>query len=74
MAMVRPPNADITPTLPFDKAQIDTLLKVADGFSAKGRFKDGNRKRVRAMILLVPTPGLKSEPAQRVELAATELL
>ena len=44
-------------------AQIDALLKVADGFSAKGRFKDVNRKRLRAMILLLRYSGLRISDA-----------
>src|SRR5204863_9454995 len=69
MAMVKPPEADLSPTLPFEKDQIDAMLKVADGFSAKGKFKDGNRKRLRAMILLLRYSGLRISDAAVLERA-----
>jgi len=69
MAMVKPPKADLSPTLPFEKGQLDALLMVADGFAAKGRFKDGNRKRLRAMILLLRYSGLRISDAAVLERA-----
>ena len=48
--VIKPPKADPSPTLPFERTEIDRMLTVADTFTATGRFKDGNRKRIRAMI------------------------
>ena len=47
---VKPPRSDSSPTLPFDEADIETMLAAADTFTVKGNFGAGNRKRVRAMI------------------------
>src|SRR5205809_1599934 len=76
MMMVKPPKPDTSPTLPFDQAQIDAMLTVADQFSAKGKFKDGNRTRVRAMILLLRYSGLRISDAavlERVRLSGDTL-
>lgn len=69
MSMVKPPKADTSPTLPFDQAQIDAMLKVAEEFSTKGRFRDGNRKRLRAMILLLRYSGLRISDAAALDRA-----
>jgi site-specific recombinase XerD len=67
MSAVKPPKADHSPTLPFEKKQIEKLLATAEKLTAKGRFKDGNRKRVRAMILLLRYSGLRISDAAILE-------
>jgi hypothetical protein len=52
-ASIKPPKPDHAPTMPFEPAQIEAMLVVADAFNARGRFGAGNRQRIRAMILLL---------------------
>ena len=66
-AVIKPPKADQSPTLPFEKAQIETLLEVADQFRTQGRFGGGNRQRIRAMILLLRYSGLRISDAAVLE-------
>ena len=48
---------------------MEALLKTANTFNAKGRFKDGNRKRIRAMVLLLRYSGLRISDAAVLERA-----
>jgi site-specific recombinase XerD len=64
---VKPPRSDSSPTLPFDEADIDTMLAAADTFTVKGNFGAGNRRRVRAMILLLRYSGLRISDASTLE-------
>ena len=61
--LVKSPRGQESPTLPFVQAEIDAMLKAADAFNAKGKFKDGNRRRIRAMILLLRYSGLRISDA-----------
>ncbi len=47
----------------FEHEEIERLLSVADNFSARGKFRDGNRKRIRAMILLLRFSGIRISDA-----------
>lgn len=74
--VIKLPKADQSPTLPFERTEIDRMLTVADTFTATGRFKDGNRKRIRAMILLLRYSGLRISDAailERSRLASDKL-
>ena len=64
---VKPPRSDSSPTLPFDEAEIETMLAAADTFTVKGNFGAGNRKRVRSMILLLRYSGLRISDASTLE-------
>ena len=64
---VKPPKSDSSPTLPFEEAEIETMLAAADTFTTKGNFGPGNRKRVRAMILLLRYSGLRISDASTLE-------
>ncbi len=66
-ASVKPPQADTSPTLPFEKPQMKALLKAADGFNTCGRYGKATPKRVRAMILLLRYSGLRISDAAVLE-------
>lgn len=66
-AVIKPPKPDHAPTMPFEHAQIETMLAIADAFNARGRFGPGNRKRIRAMILLLRYSGLRISDAAVLE-------
>jgi integrase len=68
-ALVRSPRAQDSPTSPFEASEVEAMLKAADTFNAKGRFKDGNRKRIRAMVLLLRDSGLRISDAAILERA-----
>jgi integrase-like protein len=50
-AVIKPPKPDHSPTMPFERSQMDAILAVADAFNTRGKFGPGKRDRVRAMIL-----------------------
>jgi len=64
---VKAPKSDSSPTLPFEEAEVGRMLEAADSFTAKGNFGAGNRKRVRAMILLLRYSGLRISDAATLE-------
>ena len=66
-AVIKPPKADQSPTMPFEQKQIDALIKAADKFNAGGKFGPGNRQRIRAMILLLRYSGLRISDAAVLE-------
>jgi integrase len=68
-ALVKPPRAQESPTLPFEAGEIEALLKAADTFNAGGRFGAGNRTRIRAMVLLLRYSGLRISDAAVLERA-----
>jgi hypothetical protein len=53
MKSVDPPKVKQTPTLPFDGAEIDAIVSACDRYPLKGIYREGNRKRLRAMVLLL---------------------
>ena len=76
VAAVKPPKSNSSPTLPFEEVEIERMLAAADTFTVKGNFGAGNRKRVRAMILLLRYSGLRISDAstlERVRLKGTKL-
>lgn len=66
-AVIKAPRADHSPTLPFEATQVQAMLDAADKFPVTGKFRAGNRKRVRAMILLLRFSGLRISDAARLE-------
>jgi integrase/recombinase XerD len=64
---VKAPRSDSSPTLPFEEEEVERLLAAADTFTVKGTFGAGNRKRVRAMILLLRYSGLRISDAATLE-------
>lgn len=62
-AVIKAPRADHSPTLPFERTQIRAMLKAAAMFPTTGKFRAGNRKRIRAMILLLRFGGLRISDA-----------
>jgi hypothetical protein len=63
---VKPPKSNSSPTLPFEEEAIQRMLAAADTFTVKGNF-GANRKRVRAMILLLRYLGLRISDASTLE-------
>jgi integrase/recombinase XerD len=57
------PKAKQTPTLPFEEAEVDAILAACDRFSIKGIYGEGNRPRLRAMVLLLRYSGLRIRDA-----------
>lgn len=47
----------------FEAAEIERMLAAADGFAARGRYGDGNRKRIRAMIYALRFTGMRISDA-----------
>jgi integrase len=64
---IKPPAADVNPTLPFDKKEMAAILAAADAFSTNGTFGRGLPKRVRAMVLLLRYSGLRISDASILE-------
>ena len=64
---VKPPRSDSSPTLPFSEIEIEKMLEAAETFTTNGNFGAGNRKRVRAMILLLRYSGLRISDASTLE-------
>lgn len=62
-AAVKPPLGEDTEIETFDPEEIERMLRVADTFNARGKFGAGNRKRIRAMILLLHYSGLRISDA-----------
>jgi integrase/recombinase XerD len=58
-ASVKPPKVTAPPTLPFDRQEFEKILKACDEFSASGRYKDRNRVRIKALVLLMRYSGLR---------------
>ena len=69
---VKAPRSQSVPTLPFDEAEIEAMLAAADTFATFGRYGAGNRKRVRAMILLLRYSGLRISDASTLERSRLE--
>jgi integrase/recombinase XerD len=65
--VIKPPQPDLKPTLPFDRQEMMAILKAADEFNPRGKFGQGNRKRVRAMALLLRYSGLRISDAAILE-------
>ena len=64
------PAADLDLPIPeqkeiqtFEPAEIERMLAAADGFAARGRYSEGNRKRIRAMIYALRFTGMRISDA-----------
>ena len=53
--------------MPFEPRHIDAVLKAADEFNARGKFRTAIRQRIRAMILLLRYSGLRISDAAVLE-------
>jgi integrase len=58
-ALVKPPRAVPSPTLPFTAEQVAAILEAADRFWDRGFFGRGNRRRIRGLVLLLRYSGLR---------------
>ncbi len=58
-ALIKSPKHKDSPTLPFTPEQMTVILEAADKFWDRGIFGKGNRKRIRALILLLRHSGLR---------------
>lgn len=61
--VVKPPKADENGVETFEPKEIEAMLKAAEGFNTKTRYGAGNRKRIKAMILLLRYSGLRISDA-----------
>ena len=66
---VRPPKVVQAPTLPFEPEDYDKLLAACEQYSAKGVHRDGNRARLKAMIMLLRHSGLRIRDAATLQRA-----
>ncbi len=73
MKSLHPPKVKQNPTLPFSSQEVSTIVSGCDRFPIKGIHSEGNRKRLRAMILLLRYSGLRIRDAAtlRRECSAT---
>ncbi|MFH1267910.1 MAG: site-specific integrase, partial [Planctomycetota bacterium] len=60
---LKPPKVDQNPTLPFTADELQKLLEACDGYPIQGIYNSGNRKRLRAMVLLLRYSGLRIRDA-----------
>lgn len=65
MKSLHPPKVKQDPTLPFTPDEVNAIASSCDRFSLKGIYGDGNRKRLRAMTLLLRYSGLRIRDAVR---------
>lgn len=56
---IKLPEVTPSPTLPFEPEEIEKILEGCDRFPIKGIYGEGNRKRLRAMVLLLRYTGLR---------------
>jgi site-specific recombinase XerD len=61
--VVKPPLADDKGVETFTEEEVDRMLATADSFNTRGKFGAGNRRRIRAMILLLRYSGLRISDA-----------
>jgi integrase len=54
-----PPKVKPNPTLPFTAEEMEKILWACDLFATRGRYRALNRKRIRAMVLLLRYSGLR---------------
>ncbi len=64
---VKPPKVDPSPTLPFTDGEVKRLLDACDRYPVKGIYNFGNRKRMRAMVLLLRYSGLRIRDAATLQ-------
>lgn len=56
---IKLPEVPSSPTLPFTRAEMKQILAGCDEFPIKGVYGEGNRKRLKAMVLLLRYTGLR---------------
>jgi integrase/recombinase XerD len=61
--VVKPPKGDDEEIETFEPEEVEAMLRVADGFRTKSHYGAGNRKRIRAMILLLRYSGIRISDA-----------
>ena len=61
--VLKSPKGDFAPTLPFTKEEMEKILWATEVFSKKGIYKEENRKRIRAFVLLLRYSGLRIRDA-----------
>lgn len=64
---VRPPKVVASPTLPFEPEDFEKLLEACDEFSTRGVYREGNRTRLKAMLLLLRHSGLRIRDTATLE-------
>jgi integrase/recombinase XerD len=60
---IKPPKVRPSPTLPFSEDEISAIVKATDRFPIKGIYGKGNRRRLRAFVLLLRWSGLRVRDA-----------
>lgn len=63
MKSLHPPKVKQDPTLPFSSSEVTAIVSACDRFPMKGVHGKGNRKRLRAMVLLLRYSGLRIRDA-----------
>jgi integrase/recombinase XerD len=63
MKSLHPPKVKQDPTLPFTTDEVSAIVSACDRFPLKGIYGEGNRKRLRAMTLLLRYSGLRIRDA-----------
>jgi integrase len=64
---VRPPKVTTAPTLPFEPEEFEQMLAACDDISTRGPYREGNRTRLKAMLLLLRYSGLRIRDAATLE-------
>ena len=64
---VRLPKTTQSPTLPFEPEEFERILSACDRYPTKGVHREGNRIRLKAMILLLRYSGLRIRDAATLE-------
>lgn len=63
MKSLHPPKVKQDPTLPFTTEEVNAIVSACDRFPIKGIYGEGNRNRLRAMVLLLRYSGLRIRDA-----------
>jgi len=63
MKSLHPPKVKQDPTLPFTTSEVNAIVSACDRYPLKGIYGEGNRKRLRAMVLLLRYSGLRIRDA-----------
>ena len=66
---MKPPKVTQSPTLPFEESDWQKLIEACDRISCRGPYREGNRARMKAMLLLLRATGLRIRDAATLERA-----
>lgn len=66
-ASLKPPQARLTPTLPFTDEEMEKILWATELYPTKGIYGEANRARIRAFVLLLRYSGLRIRDAVCLE-------